>query len=498
MVELVVQRKVLFNIRALALRRITMNQPSQPKGVYVLLFLDMWERFSYWGLQSLLVLYLVKHFLFSDTKSYAFFGAYTALTYVASLLGGIIADRFWGFKKAIILGAVLIIIGNSILAFPERFALYLGLSLIIGGTGLIKPNNVSQLGALYSKNDSRRDRGFTLFHVGSNIGGIMGPIVYGFVSVHYGWQIAFIISSLGVFIGLVIYLAYGFLFKDSSLEGYRMTGGFVSIVYIVVVGVLGLLLLYPEWTGHLLDVVGLFILLGLGVLIYQANSSERQALILIVVMVCFCLFFFALLFQCSTSLILFIERFADRTILGWAVPASAFVSLQPFFVVLLAPLLVRLWSILGSYEQSSLGKMVIGLLFASCSFLFFMLAAQEANRLQRVSLTWIVLGNILFSLGELCIVPPTLATIARLAPVKLRATLTGFFYLTLSFAGYLASLLANLTTPRTLMISKASTAAISYLYAYQTIFYLALILSVMAYLVSHYGGKNYKVLIQNS
>src|SRR5690606_5105672 len=152
-----------------------------------------------------------KHFLFSDTKSYAFFGAYTALTYVASLLGGIIADRFWGFKKAIILGAVLIIIGNSILAFPERFALYLGLSLIIGGTGLIKPNNVSQLGALYSKNDSRRDRGFTLFHVGSNIGGIMGPIVYGFVSVHYGWQIAFIISSLGVFIGLVIYLAYGFL-----------------------------------------------------------------------------------------------------------------------------------------------------------------------------------------------------------------------------------------------------------------------------------------------
>jgi len=473
------------------LKNLTVDKLYQPRGLYVLFFLEMWERFSYWGIQSLLVLYLVRYFLFSDEKSYTLFGAYTALTYAISLLGGIIADRFLGFRKSIVFGGILIVLGNIILALPDKSLLHLGLSLIIGGTGLIKPNSASQLGTLYDKKDTRRDGGFTIFYVGTNIGGIFGPLAYGFFSTQFGWHTAFIISAVGVVIGLAVYLFYGSLFKKSSHEN-QITFWTILFLYLVLIGLLWLLLLNPEWVGRLLDWIELFTLAGFLYFIYQGNATEKRAIIAIFFMVCFSLFFFACLFQCSTSLLLFIERFVDRQLFNWIVPTETFVSLQPFFLVLLAPLLAKIWARLKTYEPSASKKIVIGLLFASASFVCFMLAALEVTETKKAGLSWILTGNILLSLGELCIAPPALATITQLAPVKLQATLVGSFYLALAFAGYLASLIAKLTAPVIAGTPLKTTAP--YFSVYQSIFYLAIAAAVLAYVMSYYWHRIYKVL----
>ncbi len=475
------------------MQSLVVNEHHQPRGLYVLFFLELWERFSYWGTQSILVLYLIRYFLFSDAKSYTLFGAYTALTYATALLGGVMADRFLGFKRCLVLGALLIILGNIVLALPDKMCLYLGLSLVIAGTGLIKPNGASQLGTLYTKNDSRRDSGFTIFYVGINVGGILGPIVYGFVATRYGWHAAFITSAVGVLVGLAVYVLHDAAFKKSVLQK-SLARQLVLLSYPLLVGLFCLLLLHPKWVAHLLNGLGFVTLTGFLFFAYRANSKERRSIIIIFLMVCFCVLFFACLFQCSTSLILFIERFADRRILDWVIPTASFVSLQPLFVVLLAPLLAQVWTRLKTHEPNAPKKIVLGLLCTSLSFACFMLATLDASNTHKAGLFWIITGNVWLSLGELCIAPPILAAITQLAPVTLQATLIGSFYLSLAFAGYLASLIAKLTTA----IAIDAHASVHYFTAYQAIFYLALALSAIAYVISYYGHNTYQVLTQDN
>jgi len=455
---------------------------SNPKGLYVLFFLEASERLSYWGIQSALILYLIKHFLFTENAAYSLFGAYTALAYAAALIGGYIADKYISFKKAIVFGAVLIVLGNLLLAYNTQNIFYLGLVLIIGGNGLIKPNSLSQLGTLYDSVDRQRDKGFTIFYVGTNIGGILGPILYGIISIKFGLQAAFLMSALLVSINLFVYLFNYKNFKQNITVNYSCLYKII-LLYIILLLFFWFFLYNPKFSSYFVTGVGLAVCIWFAYIFYKGDKQERESIITIFAIISCSVFFFACLFQCSSSLILFVEEFVDREIFGLYIPTQFFVAIQPLFVIVMAPLINRIWSNFKN-EPSTLGKINSGVMCNSLGFLLFFLASYQANIFHQASIELLILGNLFLGIGELCIAPPALAAITRLSPLKTRSTLIGCFYLSLSFSGYLAGIIAKTTNKNNL--EGEANKILEYMGTYLEIFYISISISIIIFLLNYF------------
>jgi len=414
---------------------------GHPKGLYVLFFAEMWERFSYYGMRALLIFYLTKHWLFDDGKSNLIYGAYTSLVYITPVLGGYLADRYLGQRKAVLFGAILLTIGHFTMAFegtggqsdPTINVFWLALSFIIVGSGFLKANISVMVGQLYNLTDVRRDGAYTIFYMGINVGAAIGTILAGYLGETYGWKYGFGAAGLGMLLGLVVFVLGKGLLNGAGEPPVRKSGQVADpVLYgigIAAVAVIWALIQYQDVIQNLLIFSGLGLL---GYVLYQAfklDKEPRQRIFAILFLIALNPLFWGLFEQAGGSLNLYTDRFVDRA----GVPASLFQSINPIYIILLAPIFAWLWTALGrkGLEPSAPAKFALALAQVGLGFLVFTWGANLVGAGVMTPVIFVFLIYLLHTTGELCLSPVGLSAMNRLAPSFMASLIMGaWFYMT--------------------------------------------------------------------
>lgn len=452
---------------------------GHPRGLLICFATELWERFSYYGMRALLIFYLTRHFLFNDEHAYLIYGAYTSMVYVMPVIGGVLADQYLGARKAVTFGAILLVLGHFGMAIEGPRAMdthghivrngfylqtfYLSLALIIMGVGFLKANISTIVGALYPKDDPRRDSGFTLFYMGINIGAFAASLLCGWIGQTYGWAYGFGLAGIGMLLGLTIFLR-----GQDTLQGHaeppqpeqlkaRVLIGLSRESIIYISGLAGVVLVW-QLVQHQ-QVVG-DLLMGFGgitltaVLIYsftQCSVEERDRMLVASSLIVFSVLFWALFEQAGSSLNIFADRDIDRHLFGWEVPASMFQSLNAFFIFVLAPLFSILWVWLDrkGLEPSTPMKFALALCQVGLGFLVLVLGASLVAAGEKPGVVWLVLIYLLHTTGELCISPVGLSMITKLSVTRVVGMMMGVWFLASAGANYIAGLIAGLTGAET-------------------------------------------------
>jgi len=456
----------------------------------VLFFTEMWERFSYYGMRALLVLYLIQQ-LFnnletSKTIAYGIFAAYGSLVYASPFIGGLIADKFLGHRKAVIWGAIMMAIGHFLMAIENEMFLYLALSFLIVGNGFFKPNMPIILSGLYEENDPRRDGGFTIYYMSVNLGAFFSPILCGIVGETYGWHYGFTIAGIGMVAGLFIFLKFGHIIDyheninaetgEKTLE-YRPLGGVpdkdslaqkffglskeVWIYALCVLSTFGIAMLvkHYEIMSYVILPLSLAILGFIFVIALRSSKVERDRLFVILILLLFITLFWTFFEQAGSSLTLYASENVNRNFFGSVIPASLFQSVNPMFILIFASPLSILWMQLAQRkkEPSTPIKFAMGILLLSIGFLLLGLAPRFLSfetiaendtllKIAAVPAIFLVLSYMFQTLGELCLSPIGLSMVSRLAPPKIVGMVIGAWYLSSSLAFQVGGWIANLTT----------------------------------------------------
>ncbi|HEX8457137.1 MAG TPA: peptide MFS transporter [Pyrinomonadaceae bacterium] len=432
---------------------------GHPRGLTTLFFTEMWERFSYYGMRAILVLYmttaLAQGGLAFDTK-YAglVFGTYASSVYWTPLLGGWLADKYLGTRRAVLIGGIIIACGHFSMVFNSMPFFYGGLALIAIGTGLLKPNISAMVGQMYAEGDERRDAGFSIFYMGINLGALIAPLVCGYLGQRIDWHYGFGAAGIGMVLGLLQYV-----FSGTRLQGIgerpvrkerdiaktrdaiqEKDADTLTLVLAVVGGVAGLSLGYfvggSFVTSLFPTVVGTAFGYIVGV-VRHLNGDELKRVLIIFILFAFSVIFWASFEQAATSLTLFADRLTRTNILGFNFPSSWFQSVQPTFVILLAPVFAGLWIKLGRKNPSSPAKFAVGLLFAGLAFALVAFASTLTGA-GKVSPFWLVFVYLLQTLGELCLSPVGLSTVTKLSPGRMVGLMMGVWFLSISFGNYVA------------------------------------------------------------
>ncbi len=442
------------------------NQDTQffghPRGLATLFFTEMWERFSYYGMRALLILFMVAPVAsgglgFDKTKAGAIYGLYTGTVYLACLPGGWIADRILGAKKAVLMGGVLIALGHVCLALPLLNTFYFGLLLIVCGTGLLKPNVSALVGSLYDKGDIRRDSGFSIFYMGINTGATIAPIICGYVGQRVNWHYGFGLAALGMMAGVIqfwfgskqfseikpsetvvtestatlrkwLVAALGLVCIAGALHIFGMieitaisiSNTFGVLLVITVVASFGGLLFFGDWT-----------------------REERQRLGVILVLFLAACIFWSSFEQAGSTLNLFAQEHTATQLLGIDFPASALQFVQPGALILLAPLLAGIWLKLGNSGPTTPMKFVMGLAFVGLSFFLMAAAAKTLAPGVKASVMWLIGCYVLHAVGELCLSPVGLSAMTKLAPRNLVGLMMGLWFMATSVGNFISGRLAG-------------------------------------------------------
>ena len=431
---------------------------GHPKGLFVCFATEMWERFSYYGMRALLILYLTKHWEFTDATSYLIYGAYTSLVYIMPVFGGMLADQILGSKKAVTYGAILLVFGHLGMTVESNEQIfYLSLALIVSGVGFLKPNISTMVGALYEEGDPRRDSGFTIFYMGINIGAFTATLLCGYLGEQVGWAYGFGAAGIGMLFGLII-----FLWGQKYLEGLaeppsnkylqKMNGisyeswAYISGVFMVLVT--WFLVQNSQLVGQLLGGFGaIFIGAWLLYALFRCAPDERDRLIVVGILILFSLIFWALFEQAGSSLNILTDRGVNRVIFGWEVPASMFQSLNAGFIFTIAPLFAMLWIALAkrNMEPSTPIKFSIGIVFVGLGFLALVYGMKSSEGLQ-TGVVWIILIYLLHTLGELCLSPVGLSSVTKLSPQRIVGFMMGMWFFASAAGNYVAGLIARATS----------------------------------------------------
>jgi len=399
---------------------------------------------------------------FSVERAGAIYGLYVALVYLLALPGGWIADRLLGQRRAVFAGGGIIAAGHFSLAVPLLPAFFLGLLLICIGTGLLKPNVSAIVGGLYPEQDSRRDAGFSIFYMGINIGAFLGPLACGFLAQGYNWHLGFAAAGVGMILGLIQYrrgwrhLGEAGIFKPHDPDGvardwrrFRYGLGLAAVVILVGVG-LRLTNLVAWTVESLAQSTGIFIVILAGLyfahllLLADLTTAEKKRVLVII-----CLFVGSAIFwggfeQAGSSMNLFADRLTDLTLFGKKFPSSWFQSVNPMFIILLAPLFGMLWVRLASREPSIPVKFALGLLLLAGGFLIIAWGSTFANEVQKVSPMWLVVTYFFHTSGELCLSPVGLSSVTKLSPQRLVGQMMGVWFMGTSLGNLIAGLLGGM------------------------------------------------------
>ena len=442
---------------------------GHPRGLATLFFTEMWERFSYYGMRAILIFYLTASVAkgglgFADSKAGAVYGLYTAMVYLMCLGGGWIADRITGQRRAVLIGGILIACGEFCLVAPMEAAFYVGLVLLVCGTGLLKGNVSIIVGQLYAQGDARRDSGFSIFYMGINLGALISPIFCGWVGERISWRLGFGLAGLGMLAGVIQYLltsrhlgsaglhpaSTGDAERDVRERKTAIRGLGIGVAAIAVLAALGTSGVVEIDATTISDGVG-WGLLGISVvvfswLIYFGNWSavERKRSAAIGVLFVSSALFWAAFEQAGSSLSLFAERGTDCRILGYAFPASWFQSVQPVFVIVLAPVFAWIWLAMRHREPSSPAKFSLGLLSGGLAFAILIPAAYLVVSGSKVAPYWLIGTYLLQTLGELCLSPVGLSAMTKLAPARAAGFIMGIWFLSTSIGNWLAGKAASM------------------------------------------------------
>lgn len=391
---------------------------GHPKGLFVLFFTEMWERFSYYGMRAILVLYLVTSADATNAglgwlqkDALALYGTYTMLVYVASIPGGIIADKLLGQKKSVLFGGLLLCLGHGILAIEEMWAFYTGLGLIIGGVGMLKPNISTMVGGLYKQGDIRRDKGFTIFYIGINVGAFLSSLIVGYVGETYGWHYGFGLAGIGMLLGQAVYMM--------GQKHLADVGNF-----------LGSKEVSDEERAKLNA---------------PLTKIEKDRIIVLFLSFLIVIVFWGAFEQAGGLMNIYTAEKTNRMLMGWQVPASWFQSLNALFIILFGTVVAGFWAArkLKGKESSSLFKMGIGTAIMGLGFLFMTGATAQFEASGESAMYWLVLAYLFHTIGELCASPVALSFITKLAPVKYASIMMGVYFAMTGFGNKLAGLLGE-------------------------------------------------------
>ena len=413
---------------------------GHPKGLYMLFFAEMWERFSYYGMRALLIFYLTQHWLFSDGKSTLIYGAYTSLVYITPVLGGYLADRYLGQRKAVLFGGLLLALGHSLMAVegvggqsdPTINVFWAALAFIIVGSGFLKANISVMVGQLYRLTDIRRDGAYTIFYMGINLGAAIGTILVGYLGQTIGWGFGFGLAGIGMLVGLVVFVLGKSALRGAGEAPAPLSRGKEMTIYaigIAAVAVIWALVQYQDVVGTLLAISGVALL---GYVLYESfklPKEPRERMFAILFLIALNPLFWGLFEQAGGSMNLFTDRFVDRS----GVPASLFQSINPIYIILLAPLFAALWQWLGrrGKEPSAPAKFGLALAQMGLANLVLVWGAEAFGIAAMTPVIFVFLYYLLATTGELCLSPVGLSAMNRLAPSFLASLIMGaWFYMT--------------------------------------------------------------------
>src|SRR2546423_94795 len=396
---------------------------GHPRGLFTLFFTEMWERASYYGMRALLVLYMTGSVMqpglgFPDAKATKIYGLYTMLVYLMGTRAGFTADRFIGHKRAVLVGGIIIALGHFSMAVPGLPFFYVGLLLIIIGTGLLKPNVSTIVGTLYTRDDPRRDSGFSLFYMGINTGAFFAPLVTGWLGQKINWHIGFAAAGVGMVFGLIQYVMGQKYLIPAEEQPTPQTVAVESAKAVV-----------AEPKGF--------------------TSQEWGRIAAACILTLFALIFWAGFEQAGSSLTLFADRATQLVILNFTYPSSWFQSVEPLFVIVLSLFFAWFWLKLGTREQSSPATFKLDLFFLSLSLLLVIPAARYFQQSgQRVSPWWLIGLYFLQAVGELCLSPVGLSMVTKLSPARIVGLMMGFWFFATAMGNYVAGWVAGLVGSR--------------------------------------------------
>ncbi len=470
---------------------VTRKQPEvggHPRGLYILFFAEMWERFSYYGMRALLIFYLTQHWLFNDSASNIVYGAYVSLVYITPVLGGWLADRYLGQRKAVQFGAVLLTVGHFLMAFegtggqndPSINVFWLALAFIIVGSGFLKANISVIVGQLYPLTDVRRDGAYTIFYMGINLGAAVGTIIAGYLGVTLGWSYGFGAAGIGMLIGLIVFVLGRPLLLGQG-EPPRLLGKTTELtmygIGIVGVAIMWLLIQYQSAVGWLMLISGAALLLYVLFEAFKLDKEPRERMYAILFLIALQRLFWGLFEQAGGSLNLFTDRYID---LG-GVPAPIFQSINPIYIILLAPLFAWLWTFLGrrGIEPSTPAKFGLGLVQLGFGFLVLVWGAASVGPGALVPVIFLFGIYFFHTTGELCLSPVGLSAMNRLAPRHLASLIMGAWFFATAGGNFVAGMIGAATGGEDGMMTRDATMSI-----YWKIGLVAIVVGVVVILVS--------------
>ncbi|MEZ0470866.1 peptide MFS transporter [Luteimonas salinilitoris] len=445
-------------------------QAKHPPGLYTLFFLEMWERFSYYGMRAILFLFMVAAVEagglgFTEQHAGAVYGLYTAGVYLLAVPGGWVADRLIGQQKAVWYGGIIIALGHFSLAVPNLPFFYLGLFLIVIGTGLLKPNASTIVGELYPEGGARRDAGFSLFYMGINLGAFVGPLAVGWLAQKVQWHYGFAAAGVFMVLGVIQYHVQRPKLGDA---GARPTRDFddpvdasrlrnewrglwiaVAAMAAMVVAVFaGVVTIDPELVARSAAavIIGIAVVYFTYILLFgRVDAQDKRRVWLLAILFIFSAMFWAGFEQAGSSLNIFAQRYTDRMIFGWEMPASWLQSINPIFIILLAPVFAAIWLRLGArnLNPSVPFKFALALVSLGLGFAVMALAATFAAAGEQVLPLWLVLTYLLHTTGELCLSPVGLSAVTKLAPRKFLGQMMGLWFISVSLGNLFAGLIAG-------------------------------------------------------
>jgi len=446
---------------------------GHPFGLFILFFTEMWERFSFYGMKALLIFYLTQYHLFSDSNGNLLIGSYAALVYAIPVVGGFIADKYLGFRKAIVFGGVLLVLGHIGMAYEgnaatqsvtgeivrDNFALqvfYLSLAFIIMGVGFLKANISSLVGELYEKGDIRKDSGFTIFYMGINLGSFLATIICVWLGEKYGWSYGFGAAGVGMFFGLITFI-YGRKYFEGKGESTnpqaieKKVFGIKNEYLIYILATLSTVVIWQMVQSHSV-VQNILIIAGSISFIYivyyavtQLDKIARERLFALTILIIFTIIFWALFEQAYTSMNLFAGRVLDRNVLWFEMEAGQFLSFNALFIILLAPIFAWLWVKMGKYNPNTAVKFSLALMLVGLGFGALVLGIN-LSELGKVASYWLILAYFLHTMGELCLSPVGLSAVTKLSPAKIVGFMMGVWFLATASSEFIASILANIAS----------------------------------------------------
>ena len=436
---------------------------QHPNGLMTLFFSEMWERFCYYGMRTLLTLYLVKSLMKGDSDAALIYGAYTGLVYAAPILGGRMADQYLGYRFAVILGAILMAIGEFIILLGTEHALLIGMGALIVGNGYFKANISTIVGKLYEDGDPRRDSGFTIFYIGINVGALMATTIVAYVGEVYGFKYGFGLAGIGMLLGFLIF--YAGRNNYAAADGLEITEAgkksLIGPINVATAITLGSLFLIPvcyflitqnSWLDYIL--LGLFIYIGVSMVQAGAKADRenqvkiwKDRMIALIIFMVINITFWACFEQAGTSLTLFADRNVNREILGWTMPASMTQFFNPFFIIVFGSIFSVMWVKLSEKGKnpSIPMKFSLGILQLGLGFLITLVGLQFVNEAAQVPLLTLVFLYLLHTTGELFLSPIGLSMVTKLSPQNITGTAMGAWFLSFAIANYVGGKIASLT-----------------------------------------------------